>query len=172
MEANLNFCGEPHVREVESYIEELAMLIPVYVPDGGDMTKVVLRTGETWHDPRPVPAVLKGIARYFGVDLTALRERYGEILGKRLNVPLPLSPHLVLAPLKMRQPCVPKDGTTGYVAARYVERVMPHGEGTGCRILCGAVQAECLQSAEFARQQLRHARIVQAFYKERMKLTV
>jgi hypothetical protein len=172
MEAILESCGEPRVEEVGSYIEEVAMLIPVYVPDGGDMTKIVLRSGERWYDPRPVPAVLKGIARYFGVDLAALRERYGEILGKRLNVPLPLSPHLVLTPLKMRQPCVPKDGTTGYVTTQWVERVVPNSDRSGCRIVCGDVAADCLQSAEFAMQQMRHARIVHAFYKQRMKLTV
>jgi hypothetical protein len=91
----------PRVVEVEDFIREVAVLEPVYVAGGGDMTRVVQTDGSEWVDPRPVPVVIKGIARYYGVDLTAVRERYGDILGKRLYVPLPFSTRLVLVPLKM-----------------------------------------------------------------------
>ncbi|MCX7569521.1 hypothetical protein OS242_06065 [Tumebacillus sp. DT12] len=130
------------------------------------MTEVLLVNGETGLDPRPVPVVLKGIARYFGVDLTAVRERYGDILGRRLHVPLPLAPDLVLVPVKMRQPRVPKDGTTGYVCARYVERVRPGSEQTRCTLhLQGAGRLDCLQSEDFAKAQMRNALIVETFYR-------
>ena len=154
--------------DVEGYIRELALLEPVYVEGGGDMTRIVLQGGGSWLDPHPVPVVLKGIARYFGVDLTAIRERYGDILGKRLHVPLPLSGQLVLLPVKMRRPRIAKDGTTGYVAAHLVEEVRA-ARTEGCSLqVAGAGTVSCLQSAAFARQQLRHARIVHTFYMERM----
>jgi len=136
------------------------------------MTRVVLEDGESWVDPRPVTVVLKGIARWFGVDLTALRERYGEILGRKLNVPLPLSPKLVLLPLKMRTPLVQKDGTTGYVVTRLVERIVPVA-GPGCNVeLAGGLRIDCLQSPEHALQQWRNARIVQTFYRDSLQLGV
>lgn len=157
------------VVDVEAFIGKLAMLEPIYVEGGGDMTRVTLTTNEQWQDPRPVPKVLKEIARHYAVDLTALRERYGEIIGKRLNVPLPLSSRLVLAPFKMRVPLVQKDGTAGYVATHLVQRVRAGKGATDCRLEVEGVGAVgCLQSAEFAEQQLRHARIVQTFYRERM----
>lgn len=162
---------EPYVEATEKFIKELAMLVPVYVEGGGDMTKVVLRGGREWLDPRPVPAVLKQIGRYFGVDLTAIRERYGEILGRKLHVPIPLSPHLVLIPLKMRTPRVQKDGTTGYIVRQIVERVIPDTKTTKCKLqLQGLALVECMQSSGFAKQQLRNAHIVQTFYREQMRV--
>lgn len=171
MNGELNLDKVPEVVEVEHFIERLAMLMPVYREGGGDMTRVVLEDGEMWDDPRPVSIVLRAIARYFAVDLVAVRERYGDILGKRLYVPLPLSPHLVLMPLKMRTPRVQKDGTTGYVATHLLERVLEGGNTTSCHLhVRGAGQIECLQSRDFARTQIRHARIVQTFYEKTMSL--
>ncbi|ASS73877.1 hypothetical protein CIG75_02075 [Tumebacillus algifaecis] len=164
-------CDQLQSVPVESYVHELALLAPVYVEGGGDMTRVVTMDGDMWNDPRPVPVVLKGIARHFGVDLTAVRERYGDILGRRLYVPLPFAPRLTLVPVKMRQPRIAKDGTTGYVAAQVIERVMPGARTTTSALLLGGGQkVKCLQSGEFVRQQLRNARIVQTFYKETMSL--
>ncbi|PWK16237.1 hypothetical protein [Tumebacillus permanentifrigoris] len=160
----------PEVVGVEHFIRDLAVLEPVYVEGGGDMTRMMRVDGSSWIDPRPVPVVLKGIARYYGVDLTAVRERYGDILGKRLHVPLPFSTHLVLVPLKMRTPRVAKDGTTGYVAAHVITGIAEGHSPTACRLdLSEGRTLTCLQSADFAHQQLRHARIVQTFYVERMR---
>lgn len=173
MNGRLNHDKVPEVVEVENFIERLAMLMPIYREGGGDMTRVVLQDGAVWDDPRPLTVVLKGIARYFTVDLVAVRERYGDILGKRLYVPLPLSPHLVLVPLKMRTPRVQKDGTTGYVATHVVERVLEGQNTTSCQLYVqGAGKVECLQSRDFAKAQLRNARIVQTFYQQKMNLPV
>ena len=161
--------NEQAVESVETYIGELALLMPVYVEGGGDMTRIVLSDGRSWLDPRPVAFVLKQVARHFGADLTAVRERYGDILGRRLHVPLPLAPHLVLVPLKMRAPRVAKDGTIGYVNRRLVERVQPGAEPiTSALWLKEIGRIECLQSCDFARQQLRNARIAETFYRELM----
>jgi hypothetical protein len=154
---------------IESFVGELGLLRPVYQDGGGDMTQVGLTSGESWIDPRPVSTVIKLVARHFGVDLTAVRERYGDILGRRLYVPLPFAPHLILVPLKMRVPRVAKDGTTGYVASRLVERVLPGAEANRCYLQVHKIgRLECLQSGAFARQQLRNARIVETFYRELM----
>jgi hypothetical protein len=157
--------------QTEQFIGDLAMLMPVYVEGGGDMTKIVLRDGTSWLDPRPVKAVLRQVVRYFGIDLTAVRERYGDILGRKLHVPIPLSAHLVLVPLKMRTPRIQKDGTTGYIATHVVQRVIPDRASTRCKLeVQGNGRVECLQSSGFALQQLRNARIVQTFHKERMSV--
>ncbi|MBL0385468.1 hypothetical protein JJB07_02300 [Tumebacillus sp. ITR2] len=157
-------------QDVETFIRELALLEPVYVEGGGDRTRVVLADGTQRLDPRTVSVLLKGIARYYGVDLTAVRERYGDILGKRLHVPLPFSSGLVLIPLKMRIPRIAKDGTTGYVVARRIDFIREGATPTECRLeLQSGDGVTCLQSADFAKQQLRHARIVQTFYQERMR---
>lgn len=171
MNTTLNRDKVQEVVDVERFIEKLAVLMPIYRQGGGDMTRVVLQDGTLWEDPRPLPAVLKGIARHFAVDLVAVREHYGDILGKRLYVPLPLSPHLVLIPLKMRSPRVQKDGTTGYVARHAVDRVLEGSGTTDCQVFVrGAAHIECLQSSQFVKKQLRNARIVQTFYRETMSL--
>jgi hypothetical protein len=65
---------------------------------------------------------------------------------------------------------VAKDGTTGYVAAHAIQRIAEGGSPTACRLdLPAGRTVACLQSADFAHQQLRHARIVQTFYQERMR---
>jgi hypothetical protein len=173
MNTLLNRDNAEEVLSVERFIEQLAVLMPIYREGGGDMTRVILQDGQEWDDPRPLYAVLKGIARHFAVDLVAVRERYGAILGKRLYVPLPLSPHLTLVPLKMRLPRVYKDGTTGYVVSGAVDKILMGSSTTCCQVeVRGAGFIDCLQSRDFAVKQMLHADIVQMYYRQTMNLRV
>lgn len=70
-------------------------------------------------------AYLKRIARYYHVDLTALRASIGDLLDCSNNAPLPFHKHLVFIPVKVRRPLSKSDGATGYVNLSSIERVIP-----------------------------------------------
>ena len=52
---------------------------------------------------------------YYDADLDNLRKNYRAYLNCRQGIPLPLSPRLVLVPIKMRSVVSENDGTTGYI---------------------------------------------------------
>jgi len=138
-------------REVKEYAGEVAALVPYYDEEGGNSTRIYTLSGEVVEDRRSPRWILKMIARYFGADLEALREGYGEYLGCYHGVPLPLSEGIVLAPLRMRRIVGENDGASGYVNALLVRRVEPYGkscikenEKQCCVVLEGEIQLPCL----------------------------
>jgi hypothetical protein len=101
--------------DVASWVQHFEALEPVYVKGWGDATKIFLKAGGTIIDARSCTKIIAALARYFGKSVTALREIMSPCPGMRkLFTPLPLAPHIVLQPLKMRVPRVRKDGATGY----------------------------------------------------------
>ncbi len=88
---------------------------PVYGSAGGNATRIYTRRGETHLDNRRILAVLKCMVGYFDADLDRLRKNYRTHLGCRLAIPLPLTPRLVLVPIKMRSGISGNDGATGYI---------------------------------------------------------
>ena len=67
-----------------------------------------------------------------------LRKNYREYLGCKQEIPLPLTPRLVLVPIKMRTALSCQDGATGYVNLCDIKDIVtaPHNdEKTKCRLL-------------------------------------
>ena len=105
----------------ENY-EQLAALVPCYGPSG-DTTLLISRTGETCTQEKSLSSVLRRLLRQKAIDLPSLRLRTA-IPGRRpVLQPLPLSPGLLLCPLKLRLPKIPGDNCTGYVNVHAVEKI-------------------------------------------------
>lgn len=100
-----------------------AALVPFYGSDGGNATKVYTLNGKITEDKRTIRWIIRRIARAYSIDLEALRHNTGNHLSISQGVPLPLAPHLVLVPLKMRRTIGENDGTGGYINYYAVEKV-------------------------------------------------
>jgi len=109
--------------DLAQIIPDLAAIEPCYGENGGNCTCIYTRSGLTYQDKRRLITVLKQIASFYGYELSALRKKYGQLLGCRQNVPLPLNINLVLVPLKMRKPRFEQDGATGYINVCAVKAV-------------------------------------------------
>ena len=58
---------------------------------------------------------MKKIAAYYGVDLRAQRQYYGDLFDCKQSVPLLIHSKLIYIPVKTRLPRVPDDGAFAYV---------------------------------------------------------
>jgi len=70
----------------------LTALRSVCLPGQGRVSQVLV-PGNSLHDPRRIRSLLEALARHFAVDLVALRQRCGGLLGMRNYLPLPEFPN-------------------------------------------------------------------------------
>ncbi|SMC39659.1 hypothetical protein [Sporomusa malonica] len=92
----------------------IAAILPCYSAVG-DSTTIISADGSTTTLTSRVRAVIHRLARSRAIDLTALRANTRAATERKNLEPLPLAPGLVLVPVKVRQPRVAGDTTTGYV---------------------------------------------------------
>ncbi|MBW6464781.1 MAG: hypothetical protein K0B84_11460, partial [Firmicutes bacterium] len=116
---------------LEAIFPNIVALEPYYSKDGGNATRIYTASGEIIIDKRRIRTVLKQLARHYNADVAYLRQKYGKIVNCNLIVPLPLSLHLVLVPLKMRLPKFEQDGATGYINACAVTKIEASAPSAG-----------------------------------------
>jgi hypothetical protein len=100
---------------------------PSNEPGIGDVLAVYGMDGERdiMHiSPR---SYLQQLSRFFGVDLTGMRARYGQTIAKRQMIPLPFAYNWTLVPFTVRIP-IGKQQSYGWVVKQAIERV-DYGEG-------------------------------------------
>ena len=137
------------MNNLEANIANIVALEPCYAEDGGNTTRIYLASGEVIIDKRRIRTVLKQIAYHYNADVAYLRQKYGKIVNCSLTVPLPLSLHLVLVPIKMRLPKFEQDGAIGYINACAVQKIetisQPAGKtGPRCLVcLTGGFKLTC-----------------------------
>lgn len=94
--------------------QQIAAILPCYQADG-DCTTIITTTGKSQTLPQKIRTVIRRLARSQAIDLVALKRQTGQTTGKTILQPLPLTPGLLLVPLKVRQPRVSGDPCIGYV---------------------------------------------------------
>lgn len=100
----------------------IAAILPCYTATG-DNTVIVSTDGTTTSLASRIRTVICRLARSRAVDLRSLRASTRAATERKNLEPLPLAPGLVLVPLKVRQPRVAGDTTTGYVNLHAVTAV-------------------------------------------------
>lgn len=90
----------------------------------GRVSELILSGGKRVNDPRTNRALVDALARYYAIDLVALRQRCSKLLHGRNFMPLPLHPNLTLVPLALGK-CGEK---TGYINLLAVKDVRPQGK--------------------------------------------
>lgn len=104
---------------------QIAAIVPCY-NSSGDSTTIFSINGSATILTSRVRAVIQRLAKSRAVDLAALRSQV-RALTERTNLePLPLAPGLVLVPVKVRQPRIAGDTTTGYINFYAVDTICPN----------------------------------------------
>ena len=117
---------------VRQYLEKgLVVLLPAY-RDGDGGTQVFTLQG-AHHDPRSLSWLVEVLARFYRLDLAAVRRHTGRLLELSHHIPLPLAEGLVLLPVKVRQAAALGENTTGYVNLLQVEGVKAVNGENGSR---------------------------------------
>ena len=109
-------------RMIQSYLAEgVAALLPDYW--GEESGTQVFTLQGVHRDSRSLPWLAEVLARFYRLDLAAVRRHTGRMLELRHHIPLPLADGLVLLPVKVRQAAVLGEHTAGYVNLLRVEKV-------------------------------------------------
>ncbi len=153
--------------DIEEILQNgLAAFLPVY--EDGNVTRVFTGNGDQILVRRTCKTVLRNLARFYGVDLSAVREYYGSSINKKQGVPIPMTANLLLIPVKVRKnPLGENDGTLGYVNFREIKQVA-NGEDGKCYI---TFQCDkdllVLVSQATMREYMKNARLVESLFLNR-----
>jgi hypothetical protein len=94
--------------------DHLAAILPVYT-EAGDTTTIITRDGTATSVNTKIKSVIQRLARTHSLDLISLRKNCAALTGRSLHQPLPITPGLVLIPVKVRKARVAGDNCTGYI---------------------------------------------------------
>ncbi|HHX78119.1 MAG TPA: hypothetical protein GX697_07225 [Firmicutes bacterium] len=147
---------------VENYAAGgLLAFVPVY-REGGNACRIFTREG-IFEDNRTVRWFLRRLAAYYGFEPATLRREYAGYLCRSHYISLPLSPRLVLLPLKMRQARIPGDSTLGYLNACEIAAVLKEKTEPPFRSSIhfnNGLVLPCLNCAATVRERLLEAELV------------
>lgn len=134
------------------FAADIIAMRSVCIQGQGRVSELVLGGGRRLHDPRRIRTLLEALARYYAVDLIALRQRCGQLLHGRNYLPIPLSSALVLVPLTLSA-IGEKTGYINLLAVRAVESrnktsevVMEDGVVLNCMLSAGSVRNRLLRA--------------------------
>lgn len=152
--------------ELEGKQREVIVLRPLYAEGKGDGTEIFLRTGQRLWLGKHIRTVRTALARYYGVDIVALRRKYGPLLARSGSLPLPLAPRLILVPLRLRRPRLKGDAAFGYVSYHDIKGVRETAGGPSPTLLrlTSGTELPVLSQRRLVVQHLGAARMVEALY--------
>ena len=148
--------------DIEKIWRTVVFFYPIYDKYGGNSTQILLEDGGKLTDRRKTKTLLAAFARLFAVDLPVLRKKYGELLGRRNFVPLPLHLDFVLVPVRVRRAMSKDQGATGYLV---LDKILHYdaspGDGFLCRVAFeGGGELDCLEREGTIRKKVLEGRAV------------
>lgn len=148
---------------VERFLIDGSAFVPHNHEGVGDQLIVMLANGEKVQVRMKAQTFLEQVVRFFGSDLVALRKLYGQVIGRRYQVPLPLTAQFTLVPYKVRKP-IGRQGAHGWFVAEQIRGLKRKSRVSTTIYLIGKYEITVLQSLESCEQQLRHVLLVQHHY--------
>lgn len=135
-------------------LARMTALRSVCLPGEGRVSQVYV-PGDNFYDPRRVCSLVEAVARYFAVDIVALRQRCKVLLGRSNYLPLPFSAQLVLVPLTLGM----LGEKTGFINLFALDKVQ--AQGKNCTIvLKDGVELPCWLSPGTVKERIVQARFV------------
>ena len=129
---------------IQEYLPHLLGFFPVTTEQGGNDTELWLRDGRKICVPKKTKTVLKDLAQVFAKDISLVKRQAGQVLGYKRDLPLLLTPELILIPVKVREASFKDQGTVGYCFYRGVETVQPLKKADLSRLLSLKMSRYCL----------------------------
>jgi hypothetical protein len=112
--------------------KDIAVMVPSSHSDGGEATMLITVKGEKYLDRRSTGWIMKRLAHFHNVDLSAVKKNYGPILRRKRFIPIPLSHKLIYLPLILKTNTIPVDEKLGYIS---LEEVLGFKRGSEYSIL-------------------------------------
>lgn len=147
------------LKEMQKILPQLNGFFPITGEDGGNYTEFWLKGGQRCQSRSKTQTVLAQVARLYAKDLGLVKRQAAALLGYKKDLPLLITPQLVLIPVKVRTAKYKDEGTLGYAFFHSVQGVQPSKVGSykACLIFCDGTNLFSLNTVARLRQKLNEA---------------
>ncbi len=136
----------------------IAAVIPCY-GSNGDSTIIITTEGTCITTRMSIRTIIRRLAARQATDLAALKKCIAGVTEQTILHPLPLTPRLVLFPVKTRKPRAAGDTSTGYINL-YAVTGISKNKGSGTTInLSGNTKVSTLWRISTVKKHMQFARL-------------
>jgi hypothetical protein len=139
-----------------SKLSEYAVYIPCY--DNGNAVKAVLKDGSMIVIGKSIKSVIKNIQRKNNIDIGLIKKNFGEYIGRKNIIPIPIDIENILIPVKVRKAVAVNDGSFAYVNLTSIENVL--GDKKASIVLSCGKTLDVLESSRTVLTRIEMGRIV------------
>lgn len=114
------------MKSIEKVLDDkqrIAALVPFYEKDLGNVTKLLLASGQEVLCPHSIDSTLRALCSYYALHLRLIRRKQQSLLNCKYYTPLPIHKELLLFPIKTRVPKIKNDSSIGYVNYLEVKKI-------------------------------------------------
>ena len=150
--------------KVERFLSIGQVFVPVNAVDKGDSVQLYFKDGSSELLDMKCESFLAKLLYYFGTSVSANRNRYGKLVGKKQLVPIVLSYGMTLIPYNVREP-IGKQTRIGWFMAK---EIVDFHKQTSYHTVVQLAQHEIgvMHSEKFCFEQLKNARCIELCYGE------
>lgn len=141
-------------------LKDISAVIPYYDKNGGNFTKIITKQGEEITDTRRVKTVLGELVKFYALDLTMIRRKYGSFICQRNIVPIPINSEVTLVPFKLRKPLYIKDGSLGYIVLEDIKETLEEQGSNGTIILKNGTKVKTMESKKSCNKHINNGKII------------
>jgi hypothetical protein len=151
-------------RKIESFLATGQAFVPVNVKDQGDSVQLYLKDGSSELLDMQCGTFLTKLLTYFGTSVSANRNRYGTLVGKKQLVPVILSYGITLIPFNVREP-IGKQTRNGWFISREISSFRKQSPYHTI-VQLDQHEISVMHSEKFCFEQLKNARCIELCYGE------
>lgn len=149
---------------VKDFLSFGQAFIPVNAADKGDCVQLIFKDGSTKMLDMKSEIFLKKLLYYFGTSISANRNRYGKLVGKKKLVPIVLSYGMTLIPYAVRTP-IGRQAKHGWFLAKEIMNFSRISQYETLVELSN-YSISVLHSEKHCLEQLKNARCIELCYGE------
>lgn len=147
--------------QVERFLASGQAFVPINVESKGDAVQVLFKDGSVETLDMNCELFLAKLLAYFGTSVSANRNRYGKLVGRKQLVPIVLSYGITLVPFNVRVP-IGKQTRVGWVIAKEITCFVTKPHKT--LIQLSKHEIRVLNSEKFCFEQLKNAKCIELYY--------
>jgi len=151
-------------KKIEEFLKSGEAFIPVYENSVGTSVKLFFKDGSTEILNISCNSFLGKLLNYFGTSIATNRRRYGNLIGRKQQVPIALSYGVILVPFSAREP-IGRQARTGWVLAKEIHSFIKKSPSKTI-IQLSAHQVPVFHSERFCFEQLKNARCIELCFGE------
>lgn len=152
-------------RPINYYKQGIVAIIPMYIDMKGDGTKILTENKGEHYEVKSIKRVLNHLAKIQQLDLRECKRYYGEKLGYKILMPIPLNKDTILIPAKTRTAVSKNDGAFAYVNLKHIEKIQSDNRN-GIIILKDKREIITRQRTKTIEKHIRNGRLIEGMLNE------